>query len=248
MVNNLASIEALYRNRQDMVAMIAHDLRSPLTGIQGFSDLLLETDLDDTQTEYLTIISSEAARMARLTDDFLELSRIESGRWQITRGPCDLAELLRYAVAALSYEASQKGINFKLEAPSRLNTYIDNHAIRRVITNLLNNAIKYSPADTQVTAHLTEINRAFIVHVRDEGYGISEEHQANLFQKYQRVGEGPQAKIKGTGLGLYMVKLIVEAHAGEISLTSARGEGSTFTITLPKPQNVLVEDEPVSSM
>ncbi|MEM7735328.1 MAG: CHASE2 domain-containing protein [Deinococcota bacterium] len=247
MVNNLASIEALYRNRQDMVAMIAHDLRSPLTGIQGFSDLLLETELDEDQQEYLNIISSEAARMARLTDDFLELSRIESGKWQITRGPCDLAELLRYATAALSYEASQKGINFRLEAPSRLNTYIDNHAIRRVITNLLNNAIKYSPTDTQVTAHLEEQPTAFVVHISDEGYGISEEQQANLFQKYQRVGEGPQASIKGTGLGLYMVKLIIDAHAGEISLASARGEGSTFTITLPKPQNELVEDDSLTS-
>lgn len=234
MVNNLASIEALYRNRQDMVAMIAHDLRSPLTSIQGFGDLLAETDLDEEQHEFLTIMNNEAARMARLTDDFLQLSRIEAGKWNITRSVCDLAEMMRFAVAALSYEASQKDIDFRLEAPSCLDAWVDNHAMRRVITNLLSNAIKYSPAGTRVTAHVSESDDAFVLAVSDQGYGMTPEQQANLFQKYQRIDDGPQASIKGTGLGLYMVKLIVEAHEGDITVRSASSEGSTFQIALPK--------------
>lgn len=237
MVNNLASIEALYRNRQDMVAMIAHDLRSPLTSIQGFGDLLAETDLDEEQQEFVTIMNSEAARMARLTDDFLQLSRIEAGKWSITRSVCDLAEMMRFAVAALSYEASQKDIDFRLEAPSRLDAWVDDHAMRRVITNLLSNAIKYSPTGTRVTAHVSETATAFILAVSDQGYGMTPEQQANLFQKYQRIDNGPQASIKGTGLGLYMVKLITTAHEGDITVRSAVSEGSTFSITLPKVTN-----------
>lgn len=234
MVNNLASVEALYRNRQDMVAMIAHDLRSPLTSIQGFGDLLAETELDEEQLEFLTIMNNESARMARLTDDFLQLSRIEAGKWSITRGVCDLAEMMRFAVAALSYEASQKDIDFRLEAPSRLDAWVDNHAMRRVITNLLSNAIKYSPAGTRVSAHVSESDDAFVLAVSDQGYGMTPEQQANLFQKYQRIDDGPQASIKGTGLGLYMVKLIITAHEGDIHVRSAVSEGSTFSITLPK--------------
>jgi len=237
MVNNLASIDALYRNRQDMVAMIAHDLRSPLTSIQGFGDLLAETELDEEQQEFLTIINNESARMARLTDDFLQLSRIEAGKWNITRSVCDLAEMMRFAVAALSYEASQKDIDFRLDAPSRLDAWVDNHAMRRVITNLLSNAIKYSPAGTRITAQVSETTDAFILAVSDQGYGMTPEQQANLFQKYQRIDDGPQASIKGTGLGLYMVKLITTAHEGEISVQSTIEQGSTFQINLPKATN-----------
>ncbi len=237
MVNNLSTIEALYRNRQDMVAMIAHDLRSPLTSIQGFGDLLAETDLDEEQHEFLTIINSESARMARLTDDFLQLSRIEAGKWNITRSGCDLAEMMRFAVAALSYEASQKDIDFRLDAPSRLDAWVDNHAMRRVITNLLSNAIKYSPAGTRVTAQVSETEDVFILAVSDQGYGMTLEQQSNLFQKYQRIDDGPQASIKGTGLGLYMVKLIIDAHEGDITVRSAVSEGSTFSVSLPKVTN-----------
>ena len=232
-VSDLGAIEEVNRQRQEMFSMIVHDLRTPLTGIRGFADLLLELSDDETMQEYLGIISEESERMKRMTDDVLDLSKLESDTVALSLADCNVAELLRHAVASLSPEASRKDITIAVLAPTFVGMVADADLLSRVLLNLLSNAVKYSPAETRVTATLAVQDAHVRIVVKDEGFGLSEEQQRLLFRKYGRVSDGPHAAVKGTGLGLYLVKMIVEAHQGSISVTSQPEVGTSFVIELP---------------
>lgn len=236
-LSDLSKLSELDQKRQDMIAMVVHDLRSPLTSIQGFAELLL-LSAEESDKEYLEIIGHESARMRRMTDAFLDISRLESDSFEIERAPANLAELLRHAVAAVSAQAGQKNILIALDAPPFLEANVDADLLSRMMINLLSNAIKYSSKQTRVTTSLKETDISFEFSVKDEGHGMSDELQAELFQKYKR---GAEKQIVGTGLGLYLVKLIVDAHKGKIELFSKEGEGSTFTILLAKNTTTLAQ-------
>ena len=231
-VNDLSKVEEMARQRQELIGVVVHDLRSPLTSIQGFADLLLEGDMTDAH-EPLTIIRQEAARMQRMTDTFLDVVKLESDAFRPERTLSNLAELLRYAVAAVSTQAAQKEIVVAVDAPPFLEALVDPDMISRLITNLLSNAVKYSPAATRVTVRLEADKDEAVLSVQDEGYGMSEELRAQLFQKYKRAPSGKARAVKGTGLGLYLVRLIVDAHDGHVEVASELDQGSTFTVRLP---------------
>ena len=231
-VNDLSQVEEMARQRQELIGVVVHDLRSPLTSIQGFADLLLEGDMTDAQ-EPLTIIRQEAARMQRMTDTFMDVVKLESDAFHPERTLSNVAELLRYAVAAVSSQAAQKEIVVAVDAPPFLEALVDPDMISRLMSNLLSNAVKYSPAATRVTVRLEAFEGEALLSVQDEGYGMSEELRGQLFQKYRRAPSGKARAVKGTGLGLYLVKLIVEAHNGSVEVASELDQGSTFTVRLP---------------
>jgi signal transduction histidine kinase len=232
-ISDLSKIEELDRKRQEMIAMVVHDLRSPLTSIKGFAELLLgDARLNQ---DYLHIISSEAERMRRMTDVFLDVARLESDSFEMDISLSNLAELLRQAVAAVSSQAGQKDLIVVVHAPSFLIAEVDTDLISRMMVNLLSNAIKYSPAQTRIIASLKQQANEALIDIRDQGYGISAEQQSQLFQKYKR-GDDEKARVGGTGLGLYLVKLVVDAHGGGVQVQSELEHGSTFSVRLPLTQ------------
>jgi len=231
-VSDLSKVEELDRKRQELIGMVVHDLRSPLTSIQGFAEILLEDAPPDDQ-EHLEIISHEATRMRRMTDVFLDVVKLESGEFTPDLTPSNIAELLRYAVAAVSAQAAQKDILVAVNAPSFLEALLDPDLISRMITNLLSNAIKYSSSGTQITASIQQVGDTVFLEVTDQGYGMDQTQLDNLFQKYKRAPEGKARAVTGTGLGLYLVKLVVDAHGGRIEVTSEPKKGSRFKVSLP---------------
>ncbi|MGL4608283.1 MAG: CHASE2 domain-containing protein [Trueperaceae bacterium] len=233
-VSDLSKIEELDRQRQEMIGMVVHDLRSPLTSIQGFAELMLSSAKGEDK-EFLDIIKSESQRMKRMTDVFLDVVRLENERFELFIRSANVAELLRYAVATISQQASQKNIVVSVKAPAFLDAHLDVDLLSRLMVNLLTNAIKYSPEKTRITATLLEPDAGmFALEITDEGYGMTEEQCKTLFQKYQRTDQAKEKRIVGTGLGLYLVKLICDAHKGTVTVRSALGKGSTFRVVLPK--------------
>jgi signal transduction histidine kinase len=241
-VSDLSKVEELDRQRQEMIGMVVHDLRSPLTSIQGFAELMLG-DAQGEQHEFLDIIKSESQRMKRMTDVFLDVVKLESERFELFIRPANVAELLRYAVGAVSYQAGQKNSVIVVKAPPFLEAEVDADLVSRLMVNLLTNAIKYSPEKTRITATLEVAGDKVRLEIQDEGYGMNNEQCKHLFQKYQRADDAKEKRIAGTGLGLYLVKLICDAHKGDIKVTSKVGEGSTFVITLPLNQTIDLEEQ-----
>lgn len=233
-IGDLSSVEQMARLRQEFSAMLIHDLRSPLTSIMGFAELIREETEDLQARGYADIIRSESERMKRLTDSFLMMSRLSSDNMELDLEVVDAASLLRQAVAGASGAAAKKGITIALDAPLAYLATIDADLVARALANLLSNAVKYSPGHTRIGVTLEPDAERFVLEVSDQGFGLSEKQQAGLFQKYGRIREGPHQKVEGTGLGLYLVKRVVEAHGGEIELVSAPGEGSTFRLVLPR--------------
>jgi signal transduction histidine kinase len=216
-----------------MLAAVAHDLRTPLTSVLGFADILLHELEQNPEREYAQLILSEAQRMKRITDDFLDVSRLEEGALELRERPSDLAELLRYAVAAISPPAARKLITISLAAPSALTLTVDPDLISRVLINLLTNAVKYSPEKRRVHATLSRQGEVVRLEVIDQGYGIAAEDLPAIFERFGRAKRGPQSRIRGTGLGLYLAKRIVEAHGGTLTVESELERGSDFRVQLP---------------
>jgi signal transduction histidine kinase len=171
--------------------------------------------------------------MKRMTDVFLDVVKLENERFELFLRTVNVAESLRYAVAAVSYQAAQKSIVIAVKAPPFLEAHLDADLISRLIVNLLTNAIKYSPEKTRITATLQQEDSKVRLEIRDEGYGMTEEQCKTLFQKYQRTDQAKEKRIAGTGLGLYLVKLICTAHGGDITVHSKPNEGTTFSVVLP---------------
>jgi two-component system, OmpR family, phosphate regulon sensor histidine kinase PhoR len=218
-----------------MIGMVVHDLRSPLTSIQGFAELMI-ADAQGERKEFLDIIKSESQRMKRMTDVFLDVVRLENERFELFLRVVNVAESLRYAVGAVSYQAAQKSIVIAVKAPPFLEAHLDADLVSRLIVNLLTNAIKYSPEKTRITATLQNDDARVRLEIADEGYGMTEDQCKTLFQKYQRTDQAKEKRIAGTGLGLYLVKLICTAHGGDITVRSKLSEGTTFSVVLPLVQ------------
>jgi PAS domain S-box-containing protein len=236
--NDITELRSVERMKSEFVSTVSHELRTPLTSIKGFIRTLIE-DSDgyydrDTQMEFYRIIDTECDRLVRLISDLLNLSRIESGRaLELVLTEVDLAEVINQVVdSQRSYTNTHE---FEIVVQDDLPALVaDRDKVDQVLTNLLSNAIKYSPDGGKITVHAREVDDKIAVSVTDEGLGIPEEHIARLFTRFHRVDSRDSRKQYGTGIGLYLVKHLVEAHHGEVSVESKLGEGSTFTFVLPK--------------
>ncbi|MEZ5400013.1 MAG: PAS domain S-box protein [Bryobacteraceae bacterium] len=220
------------RLKNELVATVSHELRTPLTSLRGFAELMLQREYPpEKQKRFLGIINKEATRLANLINDFLDIQRIESGRQTYNFDSMPIRAVF-HETAAL-FKGSSQIHTFTVDAPEDLVVVADGERIRQVFANLVSNAVKFSPAGGPVRLRLVREDGHARCSVIDSGLGISEENLARLFQKFSRIDNSDTRKIGGTGLGLALVKQIVEAHRGTIAVESAPGKGSTFSFTIP---------------
>lgn len=225
------------RMKTELVSMVAHELRSPLTSISGFSELLLDPNTAPEQTrEYATIILKESNRLNELINKFLDISKIESGKIQMRKIPVDLKLLIAKVLEYNGQLANKKNIQVEIKAPPHISeVMVDKDMMEQVVLNLFSNAVKYSPENARITIRVFENKNNVGFEVEDTGYGIPENALPRIFDKFYRVSDNEQVQeVQGSGLGLALVKQIVEIHNGDIRVQSSVGEGSTFTVTLPK--------------
>jgi two-component system phosphate regulon sensor histidine kinase PhoR len=190
--------------------------------------------------EFYTIIDHECDRLTRLINDLLNIARIEAGEsLKPNYGDVDVRKLVQ-KVLLIQRQASTAGHQLVLDAPDDFPTIIaDEDKLDQIITNLVSNAIKYSPSGGTITAHLSEDDDEIVIAIEDQGMGIPKEHLPKMFQRFHRVHTEDNRKIYGTGLGLFLVKHLVEQlHLGKVSVESELGKGSTFIVRLPKQLDV----------
>ncbi len=236
-IRDVTKEKEIDRIKTELVSMVAHELKSPLTSIYGFSELLLDSKLTDPQArEYARIILTESTRLTNLVNKFLDLSRLESGRTEMQMNPFDLRYLVEKIVEIYKGEAEKKEIRIITEIPDTLPlTLGDQDMIEQVLLNLFSNAVKYSPDRSKIGIEAKEEDDKILVSVIDNGYGIPKESLPRVFDKFYRVvdSEGTE-EVEGSGLGLALAREIVERHGGTIKVNSRLGVGSVFSFTIPK--------------
>jgi signal transduction histidine kinase len=232
-----AQLRESERLKSDLVNTVSHELRTPLSGVMGFTKLLLTREFDpETRRHYLGIVDAQARRLSNLLDDFLDVRRIEEGRFERAQELVDMATLLREEAVLYNQQSPKHDVAVEIDhAP--LGVIGNPDRLRQVIGNLISNAIKYSPQGGVVEVSADRGNGSVRVEVRDEGMGIPLSQQPQIFTKFFR-GDAPASGITGTGLGLAVSRDIVESHGGRIGFTSAEGKGTTFFVELPGANGV----------
>jgi PAS domain S-box-containing protein len=229
--------ETALRIRDQFLAVAAHELRTPLTVLRGYTELLSRriasgNMLSERDQQTIHIIDSQAQRLYGLIDSFLDIQRIQAGALSIERWPLELCSLVRELVEENQPASQQNRIQLECQADPLI-IVGDARRLAQVVQNLLQNALKYSAAGDPVWVRVDRHeNRARLV-VRDQGIGIPEAAQPNLFRQFYRAPNVTQGTIQGMGIGLYVVKEIVERHDGTISVESREGAGSSFTVSFP---------------
>jgi signal transduction histidine kinase len=219
--------------KDSIIATAAHELRTPLTSVQGYSEILLTRELsEEARRRYLTLINQQAVRLARIISSLLDISLLEAGKGiQFAPDPLDPGDLVDTAL--LSFTAVSPYHNIRVEK-CHANARVRGDPIRltQVITNLISNAIKYSPEGGVVLVQTGAGEEGVTISVTDEGIGMRTEQQNRVFERFYRADMSNTA-VEGAGLGLTISLLIAESHGGHIDIQSALGSGSTFTVILP---------------
>ena len=233
-LRDLTETERIEKTRRDFIANVSHELRTPLTSIQGYAETLLDSGCEENHLpEFLEIIRKNAARMSRLTEDLLTLARVESGEQRFDPQPVAPAELLHDALESFRKIAQAQGIELMAENGTTPLVNADREAIHQVLSNLIDNAMKYGANGGRVVVGARSAGGAVEFYVRDFGPGIPSEHLPRLFERFYRVDKARSRESGGTGLGLAIAKHIVLAHGGSIWAQSELNHGSTFSFTLP---------------
>ena len=234
-LHDQTEVERVEKTRRDFIANVSHELRTPLTSIQGYSETLLDNpDLGEGVRDFLEIVRKNAMRMARLTEDLLVLARVESGEQKLNLQPATPRELLEDAVETFKDRAASRGIELSLMNTATSAVAVDRDAIHQVLSNLIDNALKYGDGGGKVLVGACEAEEGVQFYVRDFGSGISSEHLPRLFERFYRVDKARSHESGGTGLGLAIAKHVVRAHSGTIHVESELNHGSTFYFTLPR--------------
>ena len=234
-IHDLTEMRRLEAMRRDFVANVSHELKTPLTSISGYAETLL-TDTPDPETtrRFLSTIATNARRMQRLVDNLLDLARLEAGRWQPEREPIDVAEAARDTWEALRDGSRAVAVDFGVEVADDAETVLaDADAIRQVLTNLLDNSLRYTPRGGRIVCRSRVEGNGISISVADNGSGIVPEHLPRIFERFYRSDPSRSREEGGTGLGLAIVKHLVEAHGGRVSAESSRGVGTTITCWFP---------------
>lgn len=221
--------------KSEFVATVSHDLRAPLTFMRGYATMMpMVGSLNEKQQEFAVKIITGIEQMTKLIDDLLDLGRIEAGVG-LAREACQLDDIVNGIVDTLKPHADTKGLSLTVDMPQNLPSLSgDTTLLRQAVTNLLDNAIKYTPAGGQVRVSVSKEPEKFRLAVTDTGLGIAPADQTHLFQKFFRVKQRGSSQIKGSGLGLAIVKSIIERHGGRVWVDSKLGKGTTFYLELPQ--------------
>ncbi len=221
--------------KKDFVANVSHELRTPLASIKGYLETLLDGGMDDKETlkEFLRVIDRHADRMARLIDDLLTLSRLESHQMPIVASALDLRELVLSTAKGFEKQARDKGIALSAGIPEGLPKALgDRDRLEQVVVNLLDNAIKYTPSGGSVDVKARSAGAEVIVEITDTGIGIPPNDISRIFERFYRVDKARSRELGGTGLGLAIVKHIIQGHNGKLTVQSTPGKGSTFSFSI----------------
>src|SRR5262249_50427579 len=241
----------LTQMKADFVSNVSHELRTPLASIRVLAELLNlgRISQPDRVREYGAYIESEGRRLTQVINNILDFSRIESGRKLFQFESCDIKEIVTGTLDAFSVHLKQNGFTLTYEAPQTMPPKIvfDPDAIALALTNLLDNAIKYSGEEKEINVRLTLSDDFVAISITDRGVGIAAEEHEKIFEKFYRVGSSLVHDVKGSGLGLSLVKHIVLAHHGKITVQSKPGEGSSFTIQLPVADQRNEEEAAIAS-
>jgi signal transduction histidine kinase len=249
-------LETASQHKSEFLASMSHELRTPLNAVIGFSQVLRQQmfgELNEKQVEYVDDILSSGQHLLNLINDILDLAKVEAGRMELQPAPFALPETLRNAMAMIRERATRQDVTLTVEIDDSVGEIdADERKIKQILFNLLSNAVKFTPSGGTVTLAARTDGRGAIISVRDSGVGISADEQARIFEDFYQLSPGMTQE--GTGLGLALTKRLVDLHGGELTVESAPGAGSTFTVWLPlrrvetSPAPGLAPDtEPVSA-
>jgi PAS domain S-box-containing protein len=234
------------RLKDDFISSISHELRTPLTSIKAYTETILH-DFgmpEQTKRQFLGIIDEESNRLANLIEGLLEVSRLESGTVKLSREPVDITAIIKKVWSALQPLADKKNIHLNVNVGDELPQLLgDEGKIQSAVTNLVNNAIKFTPEAGQVSVSAQKLAGELAIRVSDTGMGIPKESLPKIFDRFYRVPH-PGRQIQGTGLGLAIVKKIITMHGGRIEVESELNHGTTFTVFLPLAANPISESCP----
>jgi two-component system, OmpR family, phosphate regulon sensor histidine kinase PhoR len=236
-MNDVTQLRRLETMRSDFAANVSHEIKTPLTAIQGFVETLAQGSVDDPKEaqRFLEIIQKHVRRLVDIIDDLMQLACLErGGRMDRTRlRTIDIKALLAVAVQLCLPKAEERRIFVEVTCPEGLAAPMDGPLMEQAVVNLLDNAIKYSPDNSRVTVWVETSERQICIHFKDQGIGIARKHLPRLFERFYRVDKARSRRVGGTGLGLAIVKHIVQAHGGQVTVKSEQGRGSVFTLTIP---------------
>lgn len=229
--------EKLSRNQSEFIRIVSHDLRSPLTSVQGFSSMLsMVGELNSKQQHFVEKILSGIAQMTAIVDNIQDAGRYdpETGFYEMQRSPCDLAEMVQRIVESHLLPAEKQELTIRKQVTDDIPIiHADHTMLERAITNLVDNAIKYTPNGRHITISLYRVENEIVISVADSGLGISQENQKLLFERHMRIPRLEHKRVKGSGLGLFIVRSVARRHGGKAWVESEEGHGSTFFISIP---------------
>lgn len=238
LLRDITKEKNLEQMKMEFISIISHELRTPLTNMKGFASIMLDEisgKINKEQREYLLIIEDSIHRLARIISNLLDLSRIETGRMQLNKITLDLPPLVEKVVTSFKSETSKKNITLNTDFPLTLPPiYADSDKITQVFTNLIGNAVKFTPVNKSITISIREKNDLIETTVQDTGIGIAPENFNKIFEKFKRINQNNDTFFQGAGLGLPITKDIIQLHSGKIQVESQLGKGTKFIFTLPK--------------
>ena len=233
-------LQKLDEAKDEFISMASHQLRTPLTSIKGYISMLIEGDLGDLTKDQKKVLSEafvSSERMVRLIGDFLNVSRLQTGKFVIEKRPVDLALLVQREVDALEANAAARGMKFTYKKPKTIPVLeLDENKIQQVVMNFADNAIYYSKDKSTIAVALKKVNGYVEFTVKDKGIGVPKAEQKELFNKFFRATNARKARPDGTGVGLFLAQKVVHDHGGAIIFESEEGKGSTFGFRLPLPK------------
>ena len=248
--DHVKKLQELDQLKSDFISIVSHELRTPIAVMKGGVSLILDGvvgKITDNQRDLLTDTMDNIDRLTRLVTDLLDVSKIEAGKINLRRRSTDLCAMAENIVNVFDREAREKGIQLRTELPDGvLKLFVDDDKINQIFNNLISNAIRFTPSDGEIVIRVEDKEDHVECSVSDTGVGIAEKNIPKLFNKFVQIGRVEGSGYKGTGLGLVIVKGLVEKHGGKIRVESELGKGSTFRFTLKKvpfPSVLVVDDE-----
>jgi two-component system, OmpR family, phosphate regulon sensor histidine kinase PhoR len=241
-LNDITRLHQLEGIRRDFVANVSHELRTPITSIKGFVETLRDGGIDDSvqSVRFLEIISRQTDRLNSIINDLLMLSELEqSSRGEVGSQSIELEKLLQGAIELVQLKADSAKLRISLQCNPGMLVDVNPPLMEQAVVNLLDNAIKYSTEASTIEVIAHSMNGQVAISVVDHGSGIERHHLPRLFERFYRVDRARSRELGGTGLGLSIVKHIVSVHGGDVSVESAPGKGSTFTITIPQQHSAI---------
>ena len=240
-LNDVSELVNLERIRRDFVANASHELKTPITAIRGLTETMLDDPSmdDETRLRFVERISAQSMRLSVLVTDLLAISRLEADQAEQKNDTIDMSELVKRSVISAQTASAEKQLALVFESEknsgsANILTQGDMQSLSQMVDNLLDNAVKYTPAGGRVSVKLTTVQRKIYLEVADTGIGIDNLAQQRIFERFYRVDKARSRDLGGTGLGLSIVKNIAEQHRGIVLLESELGVGSTFTVILPR--------------